>query len=107
MNNDVMFSKKSDEWATPIELFNELDKEFAFNLDPCATDENHKCAKYYTKNDDGLSKSWGGAVFSSTRHIPNVGVGSKRRFTKPNRKTRLLCCLYHHEPTQSIFTILF
>lgn len=60
MNNEVMWSSKSDEWSTPIDFFNEIDKEFHFNLDPCSTAENHKCLNYFTKEDDGLSKSWGG-----------------------------------------------
>ena len=48
----VMFSQKSDEWATPNDLFNRLDKEYHFTLDPCATNENHKCSKYYTIETD-------------------------------------------------------
>lgn len=58
--NRVMFSSKSNEWATPPELFSELDAEFGFSLDPCATDDNHKCPKYYTQKDDGLRQNWGG-----------------------------------------------
>ncbi len=58
MNNKIFFSSNSDEWATPADLFNELNKEFSFTLDPCATDQNHKCKKYFTIEDDGLSKSW-------------------------------------------------
>lgn len=53
-----MFSSQSDEWETPPTLFTELNKEFNFTLDPCASDENHKCDKYYTKEDDGLNKKW-------------------------------------------------
>lgn len=53
-----MFSSKSDEWETPQELFNELNKQFNFTLDPCSTDENHKCNKYYTQNNDGLKQNW-------------------------------------------------
>lgn len=53
-----MFSSKSDEWETPQNLFDELNKEFHFTLDPCSTHDNHKCEKYYTMEDDGLSKSW-------------------------------------------------
>lgn len=60
MKTEVLFSRQSDEWATPQELFDELDREFHFNLDPCATEENHKCEKYFTKEDDGRKKSWGG-----------------------------------------------
>jgi site-specific DNA-methyltransferase (adenine-specific) len=58
MNNNLMFSSKTPEWATPQELFDELNKEFNFTLDPCATKENAKCAKYYNKEIDGLSQSW-------------------------------------------------
>lgn len=60
MNTDVMFSSKSNEWSTPREFFNELDKEFNFTLVPCATEENAKCNKYYTIKEDGLKQDWGG-----------------------------------------------
>ena len=58
MNTDVMFSKKSDEWATPQNLFDKLNEEFGFTLDPCATKENTKCEKYFTQQEDGLYQSW-------------------------------------------------
>ena len=58
--NESFYSSKSDEWATPQEVFDELDKEFHFNLDPCATSENHKCETFYTLQDNGLERSWGG-----------------------------------------------
>lgn len=59
-NLEIMFSNKSNEWATPQDLFNELDREFRFTLDPCADETNHKCDRYYTVNDDGLSQDWSG-----------------------------------------------
>lgn len=55
---NIHFSSQSNEWATPQEFFDDLNNEFNFTLDPCATKENAKCAKFYTKEDDGLSKSW-------------------------------------------------
>lgn len=57
-----LFSSATDEWATPCETFNDLNKEFGFTLDPCATDENRKCSKYYTKEIDGLKQNWGGEI---------------------------------------------
>jgi len=54
----VHFSSKSNEWATPQDFFDILNKEFNFTLDPCATKDNAKCAKYYTQEDDGLAQSW-------------------------------------------------
>jgi len=60
LNNDVMFSSKSNEWTTPQDLFDKLNEEFNFTLDPCATDENAKCDRYCTIEEDGLKQSWKG-----------------------------------------------
>lgn len=56
------FSSKSNEWATPQEFFDELDKEFHFTLDPCSTHENCKCKKHYTIEENGLEQNWGGEI---------------------------------------------
>jgi len=53
-----MFSSKSNEWETPQDFFDKLNHQFKFTLDPCATHTNHKCDKYYTSEEDGLSQSW-------------------------------------------------
>ena len=51
------------EWATPQNLFDELNAEFGFTLDVCATDTNAKCATYFTKEQDGLKQNWGGVCW--------------------------------------------
>lgn len=56
--DDVHFSAKTDEWATPQYVFNMLHEEFDFTLDPCATSENAKCPKFYTLQMDGLKQPW-------------------------------------------------
>ena len=58
----VLFSHDSDEWYTPQEFYDQLDREFHFTVDPCATHENHMCAKYYTMEEDGLRQPWSGEV---------------------------------------------
>lgn len=60
MNTNLMFSSKTDKWSTPQWLFDRLNQIFCFTLDVCADETNHKCDKYFTENDDGLKKSWGG-----------------------------------------------
>lgn len=55
---NIHFSSNSNEWATPQDFFDALDKEFNFTLDPCATKENAKCVKFYTQEDNGLIQSW-------------------------------------------------
>ena len=59
---NVHFSSITDLWSTPQDVFDELNKEFHFTLDPCSTHENAKCKKHYTKVDDGLSQNWDGEV---------------------------------------------
>ena len=79
MNTDVMFSSKTDLWSTPQDLFDELDKEFHFTLDPCADENNHKCKKYYTKEQDGLSKCWRGEiVFCNPPYGREIGSWVKK-----------------------------
>jgi len=50
---------KKDQWETPADLYAQLDAEFGFTLDPCASAENAKCAKYFTYEMGGLSRDWG------------------------------------------------
>lgn len=56
--NKGLLSSNSAEWATPTEFYKTLDKEYSFTLDPCATEENHKCDKYYTIKENGLIQDW-------------------------------------------------
>lgn len=60
MKTDVVWSSAKMDWETPQDIFDALDKEFHFTLDPCADDRNHKCDKYFTKSDDGLKQDWSG-----------------------------------------------
>jgi site-specific DNA-methyltransferase (adenine-specific) len=70
MNKELMFSSTTDEWYNPMDFFEQLDAEFHFNLDPCATEENHKCDKYFTKEINGLLEKWGGGTECSA--IPHM-----------------------------------
>lgn len=56
----VHYSSRSREWATPWDFYAALDAEFDFTLDPCATADNAKCPKFYTREQDGLAQSWAG-----------------------------------------------
>ena len=60
MVNKALLTSLTDEWETPQDLFDKFDSEFHFTLDVCANAQNHKCARYYNKADDGLKMPWGG-----------------------------------------------
>lgn len=78
-------SSTTDEWATPQSLFDKLNAAFHFTLDVCATPENAKCAKYYTKEQDGLKQDWGGTLYGAIHHMAErLANGSRnaRRITE-------------------------
>ena len=75
----MRIDKESDLWETPRWLFDELNREFRFTLDPCATKKNAKCKKFYSKKDDGLSKSWKGErVFMNPPYGRVIGAWVKK-----------------------------
>ena len=94
MNPDLMFSSAANEWETPQDFFDVLNKKFNFTLDPCATKENTKCAKYYTQVEDGLSQSWKGeTVFVNPPYGRQLGVWVRKCYEEgqqPNTTVVLL-----------------
>ena len=52
------FKSESEEYETPKEIFEPLQKEFNLQLDVCASSSNHKLDNYFTKEDDALTKDW-------------------------------------------------
>ena len=92
---DVMFSSKTGDWATPKEFFNKLNLKFGpFNLDPCASPHNTKCANFYTKPEDGLSKSWQGyTVFVNPPYGRGIEAWIKKAYEEsqdPDTKVVML-----------------
>jgi site-specific DNA-methyltransferase (adenine-specific) len=57
--NNGRYNGNGREWETPPEVFEPLDAEFGFTLDPCATLDNTKCRSFFTEEDDGLAQDWG------------------------------------------------
>lgn len=81
--NSCLFSSATVEWATPQALFDKLDAEFHFDLDPCCTHENAKCAEHFTKAEDGLFQNWGAKGCFAIRHTgENSRSGSRKRMTR-------------------------
>lgn len=77
------FTSNSDDWATPQNLFNYLNDKFHFTLDPCADKYNHKCEKYYTEMDSGLSHSWKDeTVFMNPPYGKNIKYWVAKAYTE-------------------------
>lgn len=94
MNREVMFSSDKNYWETPQKLFDELDAEFHFTLDAAASDENHKCARYFTQNDDGLRRNWGVKRCFVILHTAarKPACGQRNATVRGKSRGQLWCC---------------
>lgn len=57
------FESIKQDWNTPKELFNKLNNEFNFEWDLAASSDNTLCQNFYTKEDNGLTKTWNGTCW--------------------------------------------
>ena len=87
----VHFSSRTDEWATPQILFDQLHAEFGFTLDPCATPENAKCPHFFTKAHDGLLQAWGGVVFMNPPYGRVIKAWMKKAFESAQAGATVVC----------------
>lgn len=85
-NLDVMYSSKTDQWATPLDFFRELNAGFGFDLDPCADEENHKCERYFTKEQNGLLQDWGAGCFAILPMAKKLVHGLRKRTMKATKR---------------------
>ena len=59
MSNAYYNKSETVEWGTPQQFFDNMNKRFGpFTLDVAASDLNHKCERYFTKQDDALRLTW-------------------------------------------------
>ena len=76
----VLYSSRSEEWATPQAFFNKLDAEFHFNLDAAATAENTKCQFYLSLDgENALLTRWvqgtrGTRIFCNPPYGKEIGA---------------------------------
>ena len=89
---NVHYMSNSNEWETPQDLFDKLDKEFHFTLDPCATKENAKCKKYFTKEKDGIRQIWKDErVFMNPPYGREIGEWMKKAYEESTRGCVVVC----------------
>ena len=89
----VHFSSLSVEWETPQGLFDELAKEFAFDLDVCATPQNHKVDRYFTEEQDGLGQVWAGICWMNPPYGRGISAWIEKAFCAAIHNGATVVCL--------------
>ena len=90
----VHFSSQTVEWPTDQKVFDDLNAEFNFTLDPCCTKDSAKCGRYFTKEDDGLSQSWDGhRVFMNPPYGREIGEWIKKAYISRQHGAVVVCLI--------------
>lgn len=93
MNTKLMFSSETDLWETPQETFDKLNEEFNFDLDVCANEENYKCEKYFSLENDGLAQEWVGTCWMNPPYGREIGKWVEKAYESSLRGNTIVCLL--------------
>jgi site-specific DNA-methyltransferase (adenine-specific) len=64
-----------------------------FDLDPCATADNAKCPRYFTKEQDGLSQEWTGRVFMNPPYGRTLAAWMRKAWEASQTTAEVVVCL--------------
>ena len=108
MMNEAMFSSQRTDWETPKELFDELDREFHFTLDPASTDENAVCKKHFTPREDGLTQSWHGeTVFCNPPYGRDLPVWIEKAATEARKGATVVMLIPARTDTKAFHDFIY
>ena len=89
----MMFSSKTDMWATPQEFFDSLDKVFRFETDVCAVKDNAKCQRFYTPDDNGLLQDWRGVCWMNPPYGREISQWVEKAYRSAKDNGATVVCL--------------
>lgn len=88
---EILFSSKSNEWETPQDLFDKLNNQYHFTLDPCCTHKNAKCQKHYTQKENGLIQDWSNdIVFCNPPYGREIGKWVKKAYEESKKGSKIV-----------------
>ena len=91
--NEGMFTSRTDEWATPQDLFDLLNAVFRFTLDVCATEENTKCYHYFDKHKNGLNQEWTGTCWMNPPYGRAIAQWVEKAYFSAKHNGATVVCL--------------
>ena len=90
--NKVHFTSNTDEWETPQDTFDRLNKEYGpFTLDVCADKTNFKCMAYYDKEQDGLRQPWSGVCWMNPPYGRTIKAWMKKAYEESLKGSKVVC----------------
>ena len=93
----VHFKSEKMDWETPQDFFDEMNAEFNFDLDVCATDDNAKCDYWLTEREDGLKEKWHEYLrppvicWMNPPYAREIGKWMKKAYEESQRGCTVVC----------------
>jgi len=91
LRGDWYQMSETPEWETPQWLFDLLNDEFSFTLDVCASEANHKCERYFSRQDNGLSQRWAGACWVNPPYGREIKAWMQKAKTESENGATVVC----------------
>ena len=88
---NVHFSSETDLWATPSDFFAKYNDKYSFTLDVCATSDNAKCARFFTKEEDGLAQVWGGVCWMNPPYGRSISHWMRKAYESSIGGATVVC----------------
>jgi len=83
----------SSEWETPQNLFDELDREFGFDLDVCAKPWNAKCKRYLDPKINGLKQAWSGTCWMNPPFGREIKLWIRKAYEESQKGSTVVCLI--------------
>jgi len=90
---NVHFSSQTDMWATPQEFFDKYNKQYEFQTDVCAIEENAKCNVWYSPEVDGLSQDWHGVCWMNPPYGRGIIKWVRKAYESSLQGATVVCLL--------------
>ena len=93
MKNIKARENSGDDWKTPDAFYNELNKKYNFNFDPCP----------YQADFDGLAITWGGANFINPPYSRKLKEAFVKKALEESRRGKLCVLLLPVSTSTALF----
>ena len=89
--NQGLMTSNTDLWSTPRDFFDDYNAVYHFDVDVCATAENALCAKFYSPEDNGLSKEWHGVCWMNPPYGREIGKWMNKAYESSLHGATVVC----------------
>ena len=89
--NKALLPSNTCEWETPQLFFDALNAEYHFDVDVCATENNAKRERYYSKEQDGLSQQWKGVCWMNPPYGREIGKWMRKAYESSLYGATVVC----------------